>query len=222
MGCARVREHFGRFGRLRILVIGRANAGKTTLLQRICNTTEFPEIFNAKGEKRGDHDIENELIFKSNPGVIFHDSQGFESGSLSEWELVRRFIMARAVEKEFEKQIHVIWFCIPLSESERPIVAAEERFFESTAGNVPVITVLTKADTLQGRAIGQLRDEGMQMKEAFSRAGELAKQILIEARAKIESLLSGCKYPPKAYVTMASKYSLPFVWGLTSHSTGMN
>ena len=46
-----VRKHFDRIGRFRILVIGRSNAGKTTLLQRVCNTTELPEVFNAKGEK---------------------------------------------------------------------------------------------------------------------------------------------------------------------------
>jgi len=50
-GCARVREHIDRLEYLRILVIGRANSGKTTFLQRICNTTDIPEIFNAKGEK---------------------------------------------------------------------------------------------------------------------------------------------------------------------------
>ena len=30
----------------RVLVIGRANAGKTTILQRVCNTTEQPKIFD--------------------------------------------------------------------------------------------------------------------------------------------------------------------------------
>ena len=48
---AEVKKHFDRIGRFRILVIGRSNAGKTTLLQRVCNTTELPEIFNAEGEK---------------------------------------------------------------------------------------------------------------------------------------------------------------------------
>ena len=43
-----LREKFGRF---RILVIGRANAGKTTILKRICNSTEDPEIYNVQGEK---------------------------------------------------------------------------------------------------------------------------------------------------------------------------
>ena len=31
-----------KYTRFRILVIGRANAGKTTLLQRVCNTKEDP------------------------------------------------------------------------------------------------------------------------------------------------------------------------------------
>src|SRR5882757_4874318 len=40
-----------KFGRFRILVVGRANAGKTTLLQRVCNTAEKPEIFDREGKK---------------------------------------------------------------------------------------------------------------------------------------------------------------------------
>lgn len=48
-----VRGHFDRIRRFRVLVLGKANAGKTTLLQRVCNTTELPEVFNGKGEKVG-------------------------------------------------------------------------------------------------------------------------------------------------------------------------
>ena len=40
-----------RFEQFRILVIGRANAGKTTILKKICDSTEDPEIYDAKGEK---------------------------------------------------------------------------------------------------------------------------------------------------------------------------
>ena len=35
----------------RVLIIGRANAGKTTILQRVCNTTEQPKIFNREGHE---------------------------------------------------------------------------------------------------------------------------------------------------------------------------
>jgi GTPase SAR1 family protein len=38
-------------GRFRILIVGRANAGKTTILKKICNTTEDPEIHDRYGRK---------------------------------------------------------------------------------------------------------------------------------------------------------------------------
>jgi 50S ribosomal subunit-associated GTPase HflX len=37
--------------RFRVLIMGRANAGKTTILQRVCNTTEQPKIFNQEGHE---------------------------------------------------------------------------------------------------------------------------------------------------------------------------
>jgi len=80
-------------------------------------------------------------------------------------------------------------------------------------GAVPVITVLTKADAFWVEAIGQLRDERVPMKKAKLRAGELADQLRSGARARIESQLSGCKYPPKAYILTACKYSLHLFWG---------
>jgi GTP-binding protein EngB required for normal cell division len=42
-----------KIGRFRILVIGRANAGKTTVLQKVCNTQGNPEIYNSAGKKVG-------------------------------------------------------------------------------------------------------------------------------------------------------------------------
>ena len=38
-----LREKFGRF---RILVIGKAHTGKTTILKNVCNSTEDPEIYD--------------------------------------------------------------------------------------------------------------------------------------------------------------------------------
>lgn len=43
-----IRKQFGRF---RILVIGRGNAGKTTILQKVCNTSEQAEIYDQDGRK---------------------------------------------------------------------------------------------------------------------------------------------------------------------------
>jgi hypothetical protein len=56
------------------------------------------------------HDIENQLIFKSNPQFIFHDSRGFEAGSLEEKEkVVEPFITKRAGEGKLSEQLHAIW-----------------------------------------------------------------------------------------------------------------
>ena len=48
---ARAQELRKKAGRFRILIVGRANSGKTTILQKICKTDEKPEIFNSKGEQ---------------------------------------------------------------------------------------------------------------------------------------------------------------------------
>ena len=53
-----VREKYRQF---RILVIGRANAGKTTLLKRVCNTDEDPCIY--------DKENENLVRFPLSPGT---------------------------------------------------------------------------------------------------------------------------------------------------------
>ena len=40
-----------KFKCFRVLILGRANAGKTTILQKVCNTDEQPVIFDGKGQK---------------------------------------------------------------------------------------------------------------------------------------------------------------------------
>ncbi|KAJ7192523.1 hypothetical protein GGX14DRAFT_324651, partial [Mycena pura] len=110
----------------RILVVGRANAGKTTLLKKVCNSGDDPAIFDARGKKvcargsiphslmdllgfRGIHDIEYQLVFKSNPRFIFYDSQGFESGSIDQVDKVKEFIKERSRGKSLSEQLHMIW-----------------------------------------------------------------------------------------------------------------
>ena len=42
----------------RVLIIGRANAGKTSILQRVCETTNSPIIYRNYREWRGESDQE--------------------------------------------------------------------------------------------------------------------------------------------------------------------
>jgi len=102
-------------------------------------TSEQPEIFDSEGNKidtsvitptvlHGLHNIENELVFQSNPGFIFHDSRGFEAGGIAELHLVKEFIAKRSKMEELRDQLHVIWYCIPMDD-ERLFTAAERSFF---------------------------------------------------------------------------------------------
>jgi GTPase SAR1 family protein len=48
--------------KFRVLVLGRANAGKTTILQRVCETTESPKIYRGGEEVRhGDSHFYSEV-----------------------------------------------------------------------------------------------------------------------------------------------------------------
>ncbi|OAX33752.1 hypothetical protein K503DRAFT_869355 [Rhizopogon vinicolor AM-OR11-026] len=210
-------EDFGKkFGRFRILVVGRANAGKTTLLQRVCNTTEKPEIFDGEGNKidatvvqsslgRGCNEIENELVFGSNPDFVFHDSCGFEAGSKEEFEKMKEFVLERASTTKLKQRVHAIWYCIPMDECHRAITKAEERFFaECDTSSVPVIAVFTKFDALWDDAFGQLKESGSTRMDSKRMAPEKAKEIF--TNMKIWDRLRETQYPPKDYVYLAEMH----------------
>ncbi|KAF8987211.1 hypothetical protein BDQ17DRAFT_1375340, partial [Cyathus striatus] len=119
----------------RILVIGRANAGKTTLLKRVCNTTEDPCIYDDNGNleleptsERGVHDINRAFSFRSNPRFIFHDSAGVEAGDESQLKEVQDFIAERSKSTRINDQLHAIWFCLK-PDTSRPLLEFEKNFF---------------------------------------------------------------------------------------------
>ncbi|KAF8136754.1 hypothetical protein EV363DRAFT_1320427 [Boletus edulis] len=143
--------------KFRVLVVGRANAGKTSILQRVCETTESPKIYriNHMGHReeirftptteRGDHDIEDELVFTNHDGYVFHDSCGFESGNEAELQIVQNFVRKKATARRLKDRLHAVWYCIPM-ENDRPIL--DMKFFGVICPdkNVPVIAVFTKYD----------------------------------------------------------------------------
>ncbi|KAH9014508.1 hypothetical protein EDB84DRAFT_1423620, partial [Lactarius hengduanensis] len=136
----------------RVLIIGRANAGKTSILKRICETTESPIIYR-EGEEvkldpsmdRGEHTIEDELVFSNHRGYVFHDSRGIESGSAGELDILRKFIQSKCGKGRLRDRLHVIWYCVPM-DNQRPQL--DLKFFKDICPerNVPVIAVFTKYD----------------------------------------------------------------------------
>ncbi|KAJ7194943.1 hypothetical protein GGX14DRAFT_677706 [Mycena pura] len=183
----------------RILIIGRANAGKTTILKRVCNSVKGPEIYDVNGKKRGEHDIENQMIFKSNPGFIFHDSRGFESGGLEETEKVKNFIKTRAASSTLAEQLHAIWYCLPMADTTRPFLKADEDFFDlEGVGNVPVIAIFTKCDGLFTEIRGDLMADhpGMDPSELNTKGEEEVEKKLTSRFNKLQQH----QFKPAAHV----------------------
>ncbi|KAJ6533506.1 hypothetical protein B0H19DRAFT_964886 [Mycena capillaripes] len=183
----------------RVLIIGRANAGKTTLLKKVCNSIDDPQIFSPSGRKRGLHDIENQLIFKSNPQFIFHDSRGFESGSIDEAKKVKDFIARRAGSNRLSEHLHAIWYCFP-TDTNRPLLKADEDFFDTNVpGKVPLIAIFTKFDGLLTKAFNRLKANGASRMEAKNLQAHRAQEIL---NTDFIAPLMSTKFCPSAYVRL--------------------
>ncbi|KAH9052332.1 GTP-binding protein [Lactarius vividus] len=154
----------------RVLVIGRANSGKTTILQRICETTDSPtfyRIFQGKEKvrgptfclRRGEHRIDDELVFSNHKGYVFHDSCGIESGGTEELQVLQNFIRRKSRERRLENRLHAIWYCVPM-DNQRPQL--DLKFFQNICPdrNVPVIAVFTKFDQFRRNVQIHLEDFG--------------------------------------------------------------
>ncbi|PPQ76603.1 hypothetical protein CVT26_012856 [Gymnopilus dilepis] len=186
-----------KYDHFRILIIGRANAGKTTILKRVCNTTEDPQLYDEgrnllePTSARGIHDINHPFVFASNPQFVFHDSPGFEAGGAAELEAVQSFIAERAKSRDVNDQLHAIWFCFE-PDTSRPLLELEKRFFnEQRPITVPLVAIFTKFDDL--------------IKEVWDDEQQESENRLIAANTlkwKFEDPLCQSVFPPKAYLCL--------------------
>ena len=70
--------------------------------------------------QRGEHTIDDELVFSNHTGYVFHDSRGIECGSTEELETLREFIRRKCAEKKLKNKLHAIWFAqLPFSWSQQ-------------------------------------------------------------------------------------------------------
>ena len=56
------------------------------------------------------HNVEDELVFTSHDGYIFHDSRGFEAGGADELTIVQDFVRRKSRERRLQNRLHAIWF----------------------------------------------------------------------------------------------------------------
>jgi GTPase SAR1 family protein len=201
--------------RFRILVIGNANAGKTTILRKVCHAQGREPIYlDANGKEItsalnpsvscGEHNIEHQFQYPTAHGFIFHDSRGFEAGGADELNKVKDFIKRRAKSQQLGDQLHAIWYCITTS-NDRGMTQAEMNLFEIGTGNVPVIAIFTKMDALDEKAFNELMlmEEDDDEEVPFEK---LKEQALIRATAIFEEKylgrLHGVKHEPRCVVQL--------------------
>jgi len=157
-----IRKHFKRKEtpeeitqeRLRVLILGPANAGKTTLLERLTESPAGAAIVTRNGrpikevprgyDQRGIHNVDDEITYASNPNFVFHDSGGFEAGGVQQVETVWKFIQTRILARP-SLQLHAIWLCIP-TDNDRPFGFLQSGFLSKSTASVPVIGIFTKLD----------------------------------------------------------------------------
>ncbi|KAF8526615.1 GTP-binding protein [Hysterangium stoloniferum] len=177
--------------RFRILVIGNANAGKTTILEKVCHARGRKPIYldsDAKLEpsaSRGNHEIEHKFQYPTAHGFVFHDSCGFEAGGAVELQKVKDFIEHREKGAQLKDQLHAIWYCLPTS-NDRGMTSAEMSLFESGTGNVPIIAIFTKMDALDQEARNQLmwNDDDLSREEIEKQVPGLAEDIFYQKYLK--------------------------------------
>ena len=60
--------------------------------------------------QRGEHEIEDELVFSNHTGYVFHDSRGIECGGTEELDILRGFIQHKTSASRLQSRVHAIWF----------------------------------------------------------------------------------------------------------------
>nr|GAT47037.1 predicted protein [Mycena chlorophos] len=169
----------------RILVTGRRNTGKTTLLRRLCATS----YTNGANELRVDLSQGSCLFYDS---VAIHDAQDNSVTAL------KNFLRSKATARTLPEQLHAIWYCIS-ADDELYIPRGDETFFSANiAQNVPVIVVFTKYDALVTVAFAELR-RTMGRLEAKEKRFVQAQELL---QSQYIDRLKSFPFPPAAFVRM--------------------
>jgi hypothetical protein len=90
----------------RILVCGKTGVGKSTLINKVFGVEITEESTNYS---QGVHDIDKAFESPNHPGLLIHDSRGWQAGSDHELDLIGKFLRHRAFQKDPAESLHVIW-----------------------------------------------------------------------------------------------------------------
>ncbi|KAH6892489.1 hypothetical protein B0T10DRAFT_438346 [Thelonectria olida] len=207
----------------RILVCGKTGVGKSTLINRVFGVEMTSE---SDSYDQGVHDINVAFESPKHPGLLIHDSRGWQAGSDTELDLIAKFLRYRAFQQDPAEALHVIWFCVDSDVSR--IEEADKRTFATIAEfshDVPVFVVGTKKDKLTGYRKMQLVEELMEktndFKEAKKLAEEQANKMADDQFAELRNQLSQIEHYKADGYCCLSKDSDEGVKDLLSQTLGL-
>lgn len=163
---------------------------------------------------QGVHDIDQALTFDKHPGLLVHDSRGYEAKGYQtrdneELELIRKFLRKRASKRDPKERLHAIWsvdlamtaqssmltthrFCIE-SDTSR-IEEADLSIFQIVArysADVPLFIVGTKKDKSFNNYLAPL------MLDHRSELGDSSVFESLESQARSKALEDNLKLKQK-------------------------
>ncbi|KAJ6504539.1 hypothetical protein DFH09DRAFT_1201023 [Mycena vulgaris] len=139
-------EILDEYKRFRILTVGRAGGGKSSLINRVFNVKDA----KVSDSKPGEAEIDLEITSETNKLFVLHDSKGFEPSKADTFHIVEQFIRDRSdKDLQLKDRLHAAWLCIrtPFSGA-RVLETGDENFLKiAHDGNIPVVVVFTQYDT---------------------------------------------------------------------------
>ncbi|KAF8267147.1 hypothetical protein EI94DRAFT_1731317 [Lactarius quietus] len=130
--------------RFRILVLGKRQSGKSTLINSVFNV----DMAAAPRNQHGDADINVGFNLDSNRYLVVHEYPGFESGDAQSLPTIRAFISSHTdVNCSVSERLHAIWICVPISDANEGGLDEGVKKILSMK-KVPVLIVFTKFDVL--------------------------------------------------------------------------
>ncbi|KAJ7897907.1 hypothetical protein B0H14DRAFT_290909 [Mycena olivaceomarginata] len=133
--------------RLRVLVVGKSGAGKSSLISCIFGV----KVTSVSYRERGRCDIKEEIISLQNSCLVLHDSMGFEHGNAENFDDAKIFIEERSDKsRPMKERLHVVWLCIKVPfAGDRVFETGDEKLLEiAFEKDVPVVVVFTQYDIL--------------------------------------------------------------------------
>ncbi|KAI9438741.1 hypothetical protein H4582DRAFT_195156 [Lactarius indigo] len=159
--------------RFRILVLGKSQSGKSSLINAVFNV----DMAAAPGSQHGNADINVSFRPGDNSYLVVHEYSGFKSGDSQSLETIWDFISYHTdPNSSASERLHAIWICVPISDV---LEGGLGEGVKAVLGmkKAPVLIVFTKFDLLVTRAQFDTTRGDIQTREHRARAHAMFESL---------------------------------------------